>query len=292
MPELPEVESLARFLDGRTTGREITRLELASVSALKTVAPPLEGLLGARAVRWQRRGKYLCLETDRAWLVVHLARGGWVRWYDQLPEARARPSRSPVTLRVGFSSDENGQVRPGFDLTEAGTSKRVSLWVVSDPERVAGVAGLGIEPIAPGFDSQTLGRILATARGTIKSALTSQSLIAGIGNAYSDEALHAARISPFRNARSLDPVEVSNLNGAIVELLSGALSARRDLGPADLKDDKRAAMRVHGRTGLPCPTCGDTIAEVAYENRSLQYCPTCQTKGQRLADRRLSRLLK
>jgi formamidopyrimidine-DNA glycosylase len=292
MPELPEVEALARFLAIRTRGSDIARLELASFSALKTVEPRLEGLRGARALRWLRQGKYLCLETDRLWLVIHLARGGWVRWYDQLPEAPARPGRGPLTLRLGFSAGENSQRCPGFDLTEAGTAKRVSLWVVSDPERIAGVAGLGADPMDPGFDSQTLGRILASARGTVKSALTTQSLIAGIGNAYSDEALHAARISPFRSARSLPPVEVINLHRAIVDLFRAAVAAHIDLGPADLKDNKRAAMQIHGRTGLPCPSCGDTIAEVTYGTRSLQYCPTCQTRGRHLADRRLSRLLK
>jgi formamidopyrimidine-DNA glycosylase len=292
MPELPEVEALARFLDFRTRDSHIARLELASFSALKTVEPRLETLLGARAVAWRRRGKYLCLETDRVWLVIHLARGGWIRWYDQVPGAPARPGRSPITLRMGFGAGEDGQASPGLDLTEAGTAKRVSLWVVSDPERIPGVAGLGIDPLDPAFDSQTLGRLLGTARGTIKSALTSQSLLAGIGNAYSDEALHAARLSPFRRARSVTAVEVSTLHRALIDLFRAAVTARSDRGPADLKDDKRAAMRVHGRTGLPCPSCGDTIFEVAYGSRALQYCPTCQTNGRHLADRRLSRLMK
>jgi formamidopyrimidine-DNA glycosylase len=193
---------------------------------------------------------------------------------------------------MGFGAGEDGQASPGLDLTEAGTAKRVSLWVVSDPERIPGVAGLGIDPLDPAFDSQTLGRLLGTARGTIKSALTSQSLLAGIGNAYSDEALHAARLSPFRRARSVTAVEVSTLHRALIDLFRAAVTARSDRGPADLKDDKRAAMRVHGRTGLPCPSCGDTIFEVAYGSRALQYCPTCQTNGRHLADRRLSRLMK
>jgi formamidopyrimidine-DNA glycosylase len=292
MPELPEVEALARFLDVRTRDSDIARLELASYSALKTVEPRLESLLGARAVGWRRRGKYLCLETDRVWLVIHLARGGWVRWYDQVPGAPARPGRSPITLRLGFTVREDGQASPGLDLTEAGTAKRVAVWVVSDPERIPGVAGLGIDPLDPAFDSQTLGRLLATAPGTIKSALTTQSLLAGIGNAYSDEALHAARLSPFRRARSVTPIEVSTLHRALIDLFRAAVTAQSDRSPADLKDDKRAAMRVHGRTGMPCPSCGDTISEVASGSRSLQYCPTCQTNGRLLADRRLSRLIK
>ncbi|MGA2873277.1 MAG: DNA-formamidopyrimidine glycosylase family protein [Candidatus Dormibacteria bacterium] len=292
MPELPEVEALARFLDLRTRGRRLERVELASFAALKTVTPQLAELLGRPAQSWRRRGKYLCLDLDGLWLVVHLARSGWIRWYDRLPEARARPSRGPLALRVGLSPAESQPGGPGFDLTEAGTEKRLSVWVVGDPAEIGAVANLGIDPLDPAFDSTRLGRLLAGAPGTIKAALTNQALLAGVGNAYSDEVLHAARLSPFKPARSLSGADIAALHAALVGLLGTAAERAVGLPAGQLKDTKRAALRVHGRAGSPCPACGDIIREVAFATRSLQYCPTCQTGGRPLADRRLSRLLK
>jgi len=292
MPELPEVEALMRSLELQTRGRRLERLELASVSALKTVIPPISELVGLRVQGWERRGKYLCLRLDGPWLVIHLARSGWVRWYDQVPKALARPSRGPLTLRVGLSAEQGRPGRPGFDLTEAGTDKRLSLWVVEDPARIDAVGRLGIDPLDPSFDRKALARILAGAPSTIKSALANQSLLAGVGNAYSDEVLHAARLSPFKTARSLGADQVEALHHALVEILGGAVTGTEGLAASQLKDHKRSALRVHGRTGAPCPVCGDTIREVAFATKSLQYCPTCQTGGRLLADRRLSRLLK
>ncbi|MGC2191768.1 MAG: DNA-formamidopyrimidine glycosylase family protein [Candidatus Dormiibacterota bacterium] len=292
MPELPEVEALVRFLALRTRGSRLDRLELASFSALKTVQPRLEDLVGRDVLGWQRKGKYLCLETKGAWLVLHLARGGWLRWYDHVPEARARPGHGPLALRVGLQSGDGDGGGPGFDLTEAGTEKRVSFWVVDDPDRIEAVSRLGVDPLDPAFDSGTLAEVLSRARGTVKSALTDQSLLAGVGNAYSDEVLHAAKLSPFRPARRLSKFEVIELQRALVELLRAAVAERAGLEAGQLKSEKRSALRVHGRTGSACPACGDTICEVAFATRSLQYCPSCQTGGRRLADRRLSRLLK
>ena len=292
MPELPEVEALVRLLDLRTKGHLLQRLELSSFAALKTVDPPIDDLMGREVRSWQRRGKYLCLETDGPWLVMHLARGGWLSWHDHLPDAPARPGRGPLALRVGLDSADDGSVSPGFDITEAATEKRLSIWVVDDPTQIEAVASLGVDPLDPAFDSQTLARVLATAPGTIKSALTSQSRLAGVGNAYSDEVLHAARLSPFKPARGLTGSEVVALHAALVEVLGAAVQRVAGVQAAQLRDDKRSAMRVHGRTGSSCPTCGDTIREVAFATKSLQYCPTCQTGGRPLADRRLSRLLK
>jgi formamidopyrimidine-DNA glycosylase len=292
MPELPEVEALVRFLDVRTKGRLLNRLELASFSALKTVHPPLTELLGQGVQGWQRRGKYLCLRLDGQWMVMHLARAGWVRWFDRLPDTEPIPGRGPVALRVGLSPQEGESGSPGFDLTEAGTEKRLSVWVVDDPNQIEAVATLGVDPLDPAFDSATLARLLRSASGTIKSALTNQAVLAGLGNAYSDEVLHSAKLSPFKPARGLTEVEVAALHTALVGVLGEAVGERSGLGAGQLKSEKRSAMKVHGRTGSTCPTCGDTIREVAFATRSLQYCPTCQTGGRRLADRRLSRLLK
>ena len=286
MPEMPEVEALTRFLDERVAGKLVERCDLAAIAALKTVDPPLSSLVGRRLVSCSRRGKYLCFDAGGEWLVVHLARGGWVKWYDALPAPRARPGRGPLALRLGI---EGGA---GLDVTEMGTEKRLALWVVRDPADIEGVATLGPDPLDPAFDPAALARVLADAPGTVKTALSSQSLIAGIGNAYSDEILHTARLSPFKPARNLDDDEVRRLHDAIVEVLGDALARAVGHAAAELKGDKKRAMRVHGRTGEPCPECGDRIREVWSVSRSLQYCPTCQTGGKPLADRRLSKLLR
>ncbi|MGH7667565.1 MAG: DNA-formamidopyrimidine glycosylase family protein [Candidatus Dormibacteria bacterium] len=292
MPELPELEALAHFLDRQSRGRHLTRLELASLSALKTVRPGLQDLVGRRVEGWERRGKYLCLRAEHDFLVLHLARGGWVHWSDRLSQVVARPTRGPLTLRVGLESLGGSEGAPGFEVTEMGSEKRVALWVVEQPERVGPVALLGPDALDPNLDSQALAGILERARGTIKTALTTQSLIAGVGNAYSDEVLHLARLSPFRAAASLSGLEVAELHRCLVERLGEAVALASRLQPDRLKPEKHTAMRVHGRTGLPCPQCGDTIRQVAFATRSLQYCPRCQTRGRVLSDRRLSRLLK
>ncbi len=292
MPELPEVEALARFLDARIAGRRIGRCELASFAALKTVAPPIKALLDRPVTGCGRRGKFLFVEVDDLRLVIHLSRGGWVRWYDSVPAARARPTRGPLALRLGLSADLGRPDGPGLDLTEAGTQKRLALWVVRDLTEVPAVAGLGPDALRPGLDTAALARILTAAPGTIKSALTTQSLIAGVGNAFSDEILHACRLSPFRPARSLSGPETDALRVALATVLGDAVARAVGRSPAELTDGKRRALRVHGRAGQACPACGDVVRSVSFATRSLQYCATCQTHGTPLADRRLSRLLR
>jgi formamidopyrimidine-DNA glycosylase len=292
MPELPEVEALARVLDSRTRGRRVERVELGSFAALKTVQPSITELVGQKLRRCERRGKYLCLGADKVWMVFHLGRAGWVTWYQRLPETLVRPTRSPIVLRLGLEIESGQPAASGFDLTEAGKEKRLSIWMVHNPAEIPAVAGLGIDPLDSALDDQRLAEILARAPGTIKLALTNQSLIAGIGNAYSDEVLHAARLSPFKQARSLSTKDVEALHKALQEVLGAAVQSASGLAADQLKDTKRSAMLVHGRAGETCPTCGDTVREVAYASRSLQYCPTCQTGGKPLADRRLSRLLR
>jgi DNA-formamidopyrimidine glycosylase len=283
MPELPEVESLARFLAERAVGRTVTRAELGSLSALKTYDPPLAALVGRTVTGTGRRGKYLSLELGGLSLVMHLARGGWLQWRDALTATRAKPGKGPLALRVGFDDGS------GFDVTEQGTEKRLALWVVHDAAEVERVAGLGPDPLQPGFE---LAPLVAGRRAQIKGVLTDQSVVAGIGNAYSDEALHLARLSPFRMADTLKPDEVARLQDAIVSVLSDAVVRSAGLPAAGLKAEKKSGMRVHGRAGEPCPECGDTVRSVSFATNSLQYCPTCQTGGKPLADRRLSRLLK
>jgi formamidopyrimidine-DNA glycosylase len=291
VPELPEVQALVEWLDGRVAGQSVERCELGAIAALKTFDPPLQDLVGRTLAGCTRRGKFLCFDGDGLWLVVHLARGGWVKWWDSLPPSRARPSRSPIALRVGFASVDFAP-SAGFDVTEMGTEKRLALWVVHQPEDVAPLASLGPDPLDPGFDADALGRILRSAAGTIKTALSTQSLIAGVGNAYSDEILHAAKLSPFKPAAKLTADELGRLHAAIVSVLGEATRRASGRAANELKGDKLRAMRVHGRTGEPCPVCGDVVREVSFATKSLQYCATCQTGGKPLADRRLSRLLK
>ena len=286
MPELPEVEALTRFLTKKVAGRRIERCELGAIAALKTVDPPLSSLVGRIVAEVTRRGKYLCFDLKDQWLVVHLARGGWVKWRDKLPPDRARPSRGPLALRMGFDGES------GFDVTEMGTEKRLALWVVGAPEEVEGLATLGVDPLDPSFDIDALARLLAQASGNIKTVLAAQSLIAGIGNAYSDEILHMARLSPFKPARNLDGDEVQHLHAAMVGVLEEAVARADGQEASELKGDKKRAMRVHGRTGQACPECGDVVREVSFATKSLQYCATCQTGGKPLADRRLSKLLR
>ncbi|MFE0724620.1 Fpg/Nei family DNA glycosylase [Streptomyces rochei] len=287
MPELPEVEALRDFLTEHLTGREIVRVLPVAISVLKTYDPPLTALEGHRVAAVHRHGKFLDVETaDGPHLVTHLARAGWLHWRDSLPDGPPRPGKGPLALRVALDTGA------GFDLTEAGTQKRLAVHVVADPEQVPGVARLGPDPLADDFDEARFAALLRGERRQLKGALRDQSLIAGVGNAYSDEILHAAKMSPFKRAASLTDEETARLYTALRTTLIEAVERSRGVAAGRLKSEKKSGLRVHGRTGEPCPVCGDTIREVSFSDSSLQYCPTCQTGGKPLADRRLSRLLK
>jgi formamidopyrimidine-DNA glycosylase len=290
VPELPEVEGLALDLRARLDGRAIARVDIAAFSALKTYDPPLSALAGAMVEDVTRHGKFLDIAASGLHLVVHLSRAGWLRWRDEVPAAPPKPSsRSPLAARVLLDDGS------GLDLTEAGTQKRLALYVVRDPQDVPGIARLGPDPLADEFTVDVLGRILRDAgRAQLKGVLRDQGTIAGIGNAYSDELLHAARMSPFKPAVTVadDPAELRSLYDAVRTVLGDAVERSRGLAASELKGEKKGHLAVHGRTGLPCPVCGDTVREVSFADSSLQYCPTCQTGGKPLADRRLSKLLK
>jgi DNA-formamidopyrimidine glycosylase len=287
MPELPEVESLAAFLREHATGRTVARADAASFSVLKTFDPPLTALTGQVITAVGRYGKFLDLATDQdLHLIMHLARAGWLRWRDDLPPAPPKPGKSPLAFRLRLDDGS------GFDLTEQGTKKRLAVYLVRDPAEVPGVATLGPDPLAAGFTADTLAGLLAGRRTQIKGVLRDQHIIAGIGNAYSDEVLHAAKMSPFKIASSLTPDDVAVLYDAVKTTLGEAVERSAGLAAADLKGEKKSGLRVHGRAGQECPVCGDTIREVSFADSSLQYCPACQTGGKPLADRRLSRLLK
>jgi formamidopyrimidine-DNA glycosylase len=288
VPELPEVEALAQILAERAVGREIARVHIAAVSVLKTYDPPLTDLEGRTVTAVHRHGKFLDLATDGPHLVLHLAKAGWLRWRDGLPETPPRPGKGPLALRLRLAGPDGA----GFDVTEAGTRKALSVSCVRDPQEVPGIARLGPDPLTESFTLEVFAGLLRGVRHRIKGVLRDQSVIAGIGNAYSDEILHAARMSPYRLAGDLTEEEIARLYEAMGATLRAAVERSRGLAARDLKAEKRSGMRVHGRTGEPCPVCGDMVREVSFADSSLQYCPTCQTGGKPLADRRLSRLLK
>lgn len=292
---MPEVQGLVDFLDERTRGLAVKGASVGAISALKTFDPPLDGLIGTRIRGATRHGKFVDLaagdttagdtEVDLH-LVFHLAKAGWLRWYERVPETAVRPGRSPIALRIRFDDGS------GFDLTEAGTKKSLAVYAVRTPNDVPGIARLGPDPLDPTFDRDALAALLAGRRTQIKGVLRDQSIVAGIGNAYSDEILHAARMSPYALASTLDDEAIDRLYAAVTATLTTAVAAAQGRPPADLKDAKRRGMAVHGRRGQACPVCGDEVRSVHFADNSLEYCATCQTGGKILADRRLSRLLK
>ncbi|WP_448222751.1 DNA-formamidopyrimidine glycosylase family protein [Gordonia iterans] len=312
MPELPEVAALAAFLDGRTAGLPVRRVDVASLSVLKTADPPYTALAGRTVSSVGRIGKYLIVTTvpglstgsrgvgsgsgqePTIALVIHLSRAGWIRWSEHLSPKPPRPGgKGPIALRVHC-----GLPGEGFDVTEAGTQKRLAAWVVRDPHEIERIATLGPDALALSRDefAALLAGDSPTSPGTggrrLKTVLTDQRTLSGIGNAYSDEILHAARLSPFATAKSLNEDAVTALYDAMRATLLDATARLEGRGAATMKSEKRTGLKVHARTGLPCPDCGDTVREVSYADRSFQYCPTCQTGGKVLADRRMSRLLK
>jgi formamidopyrimidine-DNA glycosylase len=291
MPELPEVEALAHHLRENALYRPVARVDVAGMSALKTFAPPVSSLHGRVVTGAGRYGKFLAVEfldrpDDPLHLITHLSRAGWLRWHETAAAAPPKPGRGPLALRVHLDAVGG----PGFDLTEAGTQKRLSVYLVADPREVPGVARLGPDALALSRDE--LAELLGGRTERIKTLITDQPTVAGIGNAYSDEILHTARLSPYAVAGRLKPEQVDDLHAALQAVLTDAVTRSVGQAAAMLKGEKRSGLRVHARTGLPCPVCGDTIREVSFADRSFQYCPGCQTGGRPLADRRLSRLVR
>ena len=285
MPELPEVEALCRSLDDQLRGRVVADLTMRSVAALKTYDPPVSALHGRAVTGCRRRGKFIDIGIAPLHLVVHLARAGWLRFREEAREARPA-QRGPLAALLTFTDGSS------LEMTEQGTEKRLAVYIARRPEDIVGVARLGIDALDPSLTEERLGELLRGAHGTIKNALADQAVIAGVGNAYSDEILHAARVSPFRTASRLDGAELARVHAALGEVLRAAVDRALHAEVTSLRDAKRSAMRVHGRAGGTCPVCGDTVREVSMSTKSFQYCPACQTGGRVYADRRLSRLLR
>ena len=287
MPELPEVEALAHHLRDHAVGRTVHRVDVSSMQVLKTFDPPWTALVGRPVTGAGRHGKHLDLDCDGIHLVVHLARAGWLRWSENLSAPPPKPGRGPLALRVHLGPPGQG---PGFDLTEAGTKKGLAAWIVRDPSEVPSIARLG--PDALSLSRDDLATLLEGRGERLKTALTDQTLLAGIGNAYSDEIMHTAKLSPYATAGKLTDDKLDQLHEAMTTVLTDAVARSVGQSAATLKGEKRSGLRVHARTGLPCPVCGDTVREVSFADKAFQYCPTCQTGGKPLADRRMSRLLK
>ena len=286
MPELPEVEALAAFLRERAAGHTIDRIEVSSLSALKTFDPPITAAAGQVLTGASRHGKFLDIHvgTDLH-LVVHLARAGWLHYRDAFnAKTPLKPGSGPIAVRVRLDDES------GFDLTEAGTKKSLAAYFVTDPRLVPGIARLGPDALAVSVDE--FAEAMRSRRGQIKGVLTDQTILAGVGNAYSDEILHAAKLSPFALTNKITDEVMARLHAAMRAVLTSAVERSVGQKAATLKSEKRSGLAVHARTGLPCPVCGDTVREVSFADTSLQYCPTCQTGGKPLADRRLSKLVR
>lgn len=283
MPEAPELDAAAAFLRERAVGRSVSGVELGAISVVKTPTPVTD-LVGRELTEIRRRGKFLQFGFTGLWLVVHLARAGWIRWAEPAPIATVRMGRGPVALRVRLDPDS------ALDLTEAGTRKSAAAYLTEVPDELPGIARLG--PEAGQLDLERLAALLAGTTSRIKTALTEQTLLAGIGNGWSDDILHRARLSPYATANRLSAESVAALHAAILDTYAAAAERMAGVAPDRLKAAKKSLYRVHARTGLPCPVCGTDVAEVSFAEKSLQYCPTCQTGGRRLSDRRMDRLLK
>jgi formamidopyrimidine-DNA glycosylase len=286
VPELPEVEALAAYLRERAVGHKIERFEVSSFSALKTYDPSPSAVTGLPITSAGRHGKFLDIGIgDDLHLVVHLARAGWLHYRDAFKSpAPLKPGSGPIAIRVRLDDGE------GFDLTEAGTQKSLAAYLVRDPAEVPGVSRLGPDALAVSRDE--FAERIRGRNGQVKGVLTDQEVLAGIGNAYSDEILHVAKMSPFALTGKLTDEQITTLYEKMREVETDAVARSVGQKAAELKGEKRSGMQVHGRTGLPCPVCGDIVREVSFADKSLQYCPTCQTGGKPLADRRLSKLIR
>lgn len=277
MPELPEIQALAERLDASLAGRRSAGIDLLHFSCLKTVAPSPEGMVGRSVIAVRRRGKYLIWEMGGPRMLVHLSQGGRLDLED--PPKRTKPRGAAV--RLGFED------APSVLIKEFGKERKAGLWLLAQGDE-GPLARLGPEPDSKDFHDLIME---GTDKRRIHSILRDQRTVAGIGRGYSDDALHAAGLSPFATLSSLEPRARADLLEAIRQILADALDIerRREGGlPAKLGDH----FTVHNRAGEPCPRCGSDLRRVSYESYEITYCPDCQTNGKILADRRMSRLLR
>ena len=234
-----------------------------------------------------RHGKFLDIEASGTHLVLHLARAGWVRWRDEVPTIPPKPSpKSTLALRVVLDDQS------GLDVTEAGTRKSLAAYVVRDPHDVPGIASLGPDPLTDDFTVERFREILEREGGKqLKGCCATRAPSPGSGTPTPTRSCTRRGCRRSRPPAS-SPTTSCVLYDALRVTLGGAVDRSRGLAASELKGEKKSNLAVHGRTGQPCPVCGDTVREVSFADSSLQYCPTCQTGGKPLADRRMSRLLK
>ncbi len=289
MPELPDVEDYLAALRARVLGETLERVRITGFSLLKTYDPPISAVEGERVTGLRRLGKRLVFAfaedrgaDDTLFLVLHLMIAGRLRWRD--PGAA-------VPRRYGLAAFDFGDGT--LLLTEAGTRKRAKLWVVRGEEALTAHDPGGVEPLAVDRDGFTAA--VTAENRTLKRALTDPRLLSGIGNAYSDEILHAARLSPVKRTGQLTDEELDRLHEATRDILmrwTARLADERGDGFPENVTAFRPDFAVHGRYGEPCPVCGTSVQRIRYADNETNYCPRCQTGGKLLADRSLSRLLK
>ena len=283
MPELPDITVYIEALEKRILGTTLERIRIASAFLLRTAVPPLSSVEKRKVTELRRLGKRICIGVEGdLWLVLHLMIAGRLHWYED--RAKAAKARGLATFE--FSSGS-------LTLTEAGTQKRASLHVVEGEEGLARLDPGGVEVFT--ISEEEFAAALQAKNHTLKRALTDPRILSGIGNAYSDEILHAAQLSPFTLTQKLTPEELKRLFDAIKSSLTDWIERLR-VEYRDRFPEKVTAFRpdmaTHGKYGQPCPRCGSKIQRIRYGSNETNYCPTCQTGGKLLADRALSRLLK
>ncbi len=283
MPELPDIVVYIESLERRLVGQTLVRVLVSSPHLLRTALPPLQGLEGKKVLRLRRLGKRICIGVeDDLWLVLHLMIAGRLHWKERKPESRGRK----VSAVFEFS---NGTL----SLTEAGTQKRASLHIISGEQALEDLDPGGLEVLETNVEK--FSRAIREVNHTLKRALTDPRILSGIGNAYSDEILWAAQLSPLALTQKLTPEEIQGLFEAVQSQLK-FWTDRLRAGASKSFPEKvtafRPEMAVHGKYKQPCPRCGSKIQRIRYAANETNYCPTCQTKGKLLADRSLSRLLR
>ena len=285
MPELPDIELYLRALGPRIVGRQVTGFLVRSMSVLRTYQPPHEQVVGRTVVGLRRIGKRIVweLDEDELFLVIHLMVAGRLRWHER---EGVKPPGKVGLAAWGF---------PGATLvlTEQGSKRRAGIWVISGEENLQEEDRGGLEPLD--ISPSSFAALIRRRNHTLKRALTSQSILSGIGNAYSDEILWEAGLSPVKMTTRLTDAEAQRLHEAMVEVLTGwtnrLAEEAGDGWPAKVTAF-RPEMAVHGKYGKPCPRCGSPVQRIVYAARETNYCASCQTDGKLLADRSLSRLLK
>lgn len=285
MPELPDIALYLRALESRIVGKQVTGFLIRSMSVLRTYQPSYEEVLGKTVVGLRWIGKRIVWEfdQDQLFLVIHLMVAGRLRWHDR---AGVKPPGKVGLAAWGF---------PGSTLvlTEQGSKRRAGIWVISGEENLRAEDRGGLEPLE--VSSAQFTDAIRSRNHTLKRALTNQSILSGIGNAYSDEILWEARLSPLKMTSRLDFEEAERLHGAVKEVLSSwiqRLAAETGDGWPAKVTAFRPEMAVHGKYGKPCPRCGAAVQRIVYASNETNYCASCQTGGRLLADRSLSRLLK